>query len=276
MALAAAVLTQLAACGHQPITAETATAEQFSTDAIDCRVLIATADEAAAGELDASNISVFNWNVQKSRQEKWREDFEQFSRDADIVMFQEASLRESAIEDLDASKHWSFAPGYRKKGEVTGVMTLSSIKPLTQCSLMHKEPVLRTPKATSVTQYALSDSDQTLVVINVHGINFSLGLGAFDRQFAEIRELLAEHDGPVILSGDFNTWRQKRRDLVENLALDLELDEITFERDHRVKIFGQVLDHMYVRGLYQVESSTELVDTSDHNPMSAVFSLFAQ
>ena len=275
IALGATVLTQLSACGHQPITAETTVAEQFSTDVIDCRALIASADEAAAGELDASNISVFNWNVQKSRQEKWRDDFEQYSQDADIVLFQEASLREAAIEELDSSKHWSFAPGYRKKGEVTGVMTLSSIKPLTQCSLMHKEPVLRTPKATSVTQYSLSDTDQTLVVVNVHGINFSLGLGAFDRQFAEIRELLSKHEGPVILSGDFNTWRQKRKDLVAQLALDLELNEITFERDHRVKFFGQVLDHMYVRGLHQVDSSTELVDTSDHNPMSAVFSLFA-
>ena len=99
--------------------------------------------------------------------------------------------------------------------------------------------------------------------------------GIRSQKHAEIRELLSEHEGPVILSGDFNTWRQKRKDLVAQLALDLELNEITFERDHRVKFFGQVLDHMYVRGLHQVDSSTELVDTSDHNPMSAVFSLFA-
>lgn len=269
------ILTQLAACGSQPLTEETAIAEQFSTEVSVCRDLLASVKHADASELDASNISLFNWNVQKTRESKWQEDFETFSKNADLVLFQEASLREANIEEIDASKHWTFAPGYRKKGEVTGVMTLSSIKPLTQCSFMHKEPLLRTPKATSVTQYALTETDQTLVVVNVHAVNFSLGLGAFDEQFGQIHDLLQGHDGPVILSGDFNTWRQKRVRLVEELASDLELTAIEFENDNRVRVFGNTIDHIYVRGLHTVDSGTEIVETSDHNPMSVVLSIFS-
>ena len=250
---------------------ETTTALQFSTDVGVCRDMLAA--DTSGGELDASNISVFNWNVHKTREAKWREDFEAFANDADLVLFQEASLREETIADIDSSRHWSFAPGYRKWGEVTGVMTLSGVKPLTQCSFVHSEPWLRTPKATGVTQYGLSGTDQTLVVVNVHAVNFSFGTGAFSEQFEQIRQVLEDHDGPIILSGDLNTWRPRRVQIIEELADSLDLTAVVFENDNRVKVFGNTLDHIYIRGLQALDTDTKVVESSDHNPMSAVFSM---
>lgn len=247
-------------------------AQQFSTDVSVCRDMLA-ADTVAGGELDSSNITLFNWNVHKTRERRWREDFDMLAGNADLVLFQEASLREETIAEIDTSRHWSFAPGYRKKGEVTGVMTLSSVKPMTQCSFVHSEPWLRTPKATSVTQYALSNTDQTLVVINIHAVNFSFGTGAFEKQFAQVQQVLENHDGPIILSGDLNTWRAKRVQIVNELASSLQLTAVTFEDDHRVKFFGNTLDHIYIRGLRAIDTSTKVVDTSDHNPMTAVFGM---
>jgi endonuclease/exonuclease/phosphatase (EEP) superfamily protein YafD len=104
-------------------------------------------------------------------------------------------------------------------------------------------------------------------------VNFSFGTGAFEKQFEEIRQVLDDHDGPIILSGDFNTWRGKRTQIVEDLATSLGLIAIDFEKDHRVRIFGNVLDHIYVRGLHTLDANTEVVDTSDHNPMTAVFGM---
>lgn len=227
----------------------------------------------AGSELDASSISLFNWNVRKKRASGWREDFESYADGADLILFQEASIREETIAEIDASRHWSFAPGYSRRGEITGVMTLSGTRPLTQCSFVHFEPWLRTPKATSITEYGLTDTEQTLVVANVHAVNFSFGTGAFERQFREIRQVLENHDGPVILSGDLNTWRSKRTRIVEDLAASLELVAIDFEKDHRVRIFGSALDHIYVRGLRTLDSSTEIVKTSDHNPMTVVLGM---
>lgn len=269
---AAAVLLQLSACAHRPVTADLSPALQFSTEVGVCRDMLAV-DSASGAELDASNISLFNWNVHKTRERRWREDFDTFANNADLVLFQEASLREETIAEIDSSRHWSFAPGYRKWGEVTGVMTLSGIKPQTQCSFVHSEPWLRTPKATSVTQYGLTDTDQTLVVINVHAVNFSFGTGAYEKQFEQIRQVLENHDGPIILSGDLNTWRARRVEIIDELATSLELTAVAFENDNRVQFFGNTLDHIYIRGLHALDANTEIVDTSDHNPMTAVFGM---
>jgi len=238
-----------------------------------CRDSLATAPLSSSGELDAANIRIFNWNVHKTRAVKWRDDLKEFAVDADLVLFQEASLREETIAEMDSSRHWSFAPGYRKRGEVTGVMTLSGVKPLTQCSFVHSEPWLRTPKATGVTQYGLAGTDHTLVVVNVHAVNFSFGVGAFQAQFEQIKTLLQDHDGPIILSGDLNTWRRKRLEVIDELASSLGLNELEFEADHRVSIFGNKLDHIYVRGLRSLDTGTALVRTSDHNPMYAILGM---
>jgi len=222
--------------------------------------------------LDSGDIRLINWNMQKNRPE-WKDDYRSLTDGKHLVLIQEASLREETINDLDASKHWSFAPGYRTGKQISGVLTLSSIKPTTQCSFVTLEPVFRTPKATSITQYALTTTDDTLVVVNVHAVNFSLGLGAFREQFDQIGAALAGHRGPVILSGDFNTWRAARMEIIDALAASLELTAIEFEDDHRVRVLGKVLDHIYVRGLSAVDSDTRPVTTSDHNPMSATFSM---
>jgi len=269
---ASAVLLLLSACAQRPTVADNAAALPLLTEVDACRDSLAV-EPGTGAELDASNISLFNWNVHKNRERQWRRDFEAFAGNADLVLFQEASLREETIAEIDSSKYWSFAPGYRKQGEVTGVMTLSSVKPLAQCSFAQTEPLLRTPKATSITQYGLTGTDQTLVVVNVHAVNFSWGTGAFEKQFAQISDVLRDHQGPIILSGDLNTWRKRRVQIVENLATSLELTAVAFENDHRVRFFGNTLDHIYIRGLQALDANTEIVETSDHNPMIAIFAM---
>lgn len=238
-----------------------------------CRRSLGNSTGDGGHSLDPSNIRLVNWNVQKTRQPNWKNDYRLLADDRDLVLIQEASLRENTINDMDASKHWSFAPGYRSDDQISGVLTLSRIKPLTQCSFVTLEPVIRTPKATSITQYALSASDATLVVVNVHAVNFSLGLGAFRAQFAQIADALSEHRGPLILSGDFNTWRTRRMQIVDALAESLDLTPILFEEDHRVRVFGKTLDHIYTRGLSAISADVSPVTTSDHNPMSATLSM---
>ncbi|MEQ9561307.1 MAG: hypothetical protein RLN69_02210, partial [Woeseiaceae bacterium] len=119
-------------------------------------------------------------------------------------------------------------------------------------------------------------TDETLLVVNIHAVNFSMGLGAFQGQFDQVRDVLETHDGPIILSGDFNTWRKKRTEFVDTLALDLGLVALEFPEDHRVTRFGRHLDHIYVRGLSSIESTTAVVDSSDHNPMSVTLRMYAE
>jgi len=238
-----------------------------------CRSALSQPAVSEDNELDASNIRLVNWNVHKQTGQNWKHDYDKLASGTDLVLIQEASLRTESINDIDATMHWSFAPGYRTSGEITGVLTLSRIKPLVQCSFVNLEPVLRTPKATSITQYGLSGTDETLVVVNVHAVNITLGMGAYRNQFKQIEETLSQHSGPIILSGDFNTWRARRAELVEELVSRLGLTELQFADDNRVRFLGQALDHIYVRGLSAVKTNTSQVETSDHNPMSVTFSL---
>ena len=238
-----------------------------------CRLALGARPALATSALDARRIRVANWNVKKKSRPSWQDDFEHLNSRTDLLLLQEASLREDTINDIDATRHWTFAPGYRTESQISGVLTLSAAEPVTRCSLVSIEPVLRTPKATNITRYRLSDSDTTLVVVNVHAVNFSFGLTAFRDQFQQIRSALELHDGPVILSGDFNTWRPARVDIVNALAEDLGLEPVSFEHDYRVSRFGFRLDHMFVRGLNTVAADTMSVTTSDHNPMSATLTL---
>lgn len=252
-------------------------AEQYKMDVetgvASCRDALDRISPAGGESLDAANIRLVNWNIHKQADPDSDEDLSSLSREKDLILIQEASLREETINDVDASKHWSFAPGYRQAGAVSGVLTLSSIKPHTQCSFVSLEPILRSPKATSITEYALTSTEHTLVVVNMHAVNFSTGVRAFRRQFEQVSRALQNHRGPIIFSGDLNTWRQKRLRIVAEFAASLDLESIEFSDDHRVTIFGNVLDHIYIRGLTTEYADTESVDTSDHNPMSATFSL---
>lgn len=267
--LIAALILQLPACSHEPIA--TSSGAWSTTETVsNCRNLL-TEYRATDDALDPSSIRLFNWNLQKSRGPGWREDVEALAGAADLVLFQEASIREETIDEIDSSLHWSFAPGYSTPGEITGVMTLSKSAPLAQCSFAAAEPWLRTPKAASVTQYALSGSDETLVVVNIHAVNFTFGTGDYAAQFRQLGEVLEAHTGPIILSGDLNTWRGERARIVADLAASLSLTPVNFEMDHRKTVFGKALDHIYVRGLAVLDSGTAVVSSSDHNPMIAEF-----
>ncbi len=238
-----------------------------------CRVLFDAAPVTSVTGLNADEIRLVSWNMQKKSIPNWRADYSRLTAGRDLILIQEASLRVDTVGDLPAAPHWSFAPGYRTGESITGVLTLSSSQPLARCSFVNIEPLLRTPKATSITQFALEGHDETLLVVNVHAVNFSLGLGAYKRQFAQIADVLEGHQGPIILSGDLNTWRAGRTRTIEAMAEELELSAIEFSDDNRTRFFGSPLDHIYVRGLSATSSGSSIVTSSDHNPLTVTLSM---
>lgn len=242
-------------------------------DAEACRVSLERPVADRAAELDPNDIQLANWNIQKKRNAGWERDFEALARGKDLVLIQEASLRAETTPVLRKTGYPAFAPGYHANREITGVLTLSGVSPVTTCQLRSFEPLLLTPKATSITQYAIAGTDATLAVVNVHAINFSLGLNAFRGQFERIAEVLSVHRGPIILAGDFNTWRSARMTIITNITERLGLRALQFDEDHRTRFLGRPLDHIYVRGLTATAASTWQVRTSDHNPMSVTLSL---
>lgn len=238
-----------------------------------CREQLANSPSMHSRGLDAGNIRIATWNVQKKRGQSWRRDYDELAIDTDIVLMQEASLTGGGDSDFASGRHWSFVPGYQVRGGVTGVLTLSRSEPLARCSFTATEPWLRSPKATSITTYHLAGTARTLAVVNVHAVNFTVGVDVFRGQFRLIGEALRDHEGPIVLAGDFNTWRGRRLQIVDEVAHSLGLQAVSFEVDNRVRRFGYALDHIYVRDLDALQTSTTVVATSDHNPLSATFGM---
>jgi endonuclease/exonuclease/phosphatase (EEP) superfamily protein YafD len=223
--------------------------------------------------LDPENIGLFVWNIHKNKHPDALDDLADMAGDMDLILLQEARHASSLHDHMQSASYWSFAPGFSTNDALTGVMTLSSVQPLAHCFLQTREPWLGTPKAVGITEFALSDSDQTLAVVNIHGVNFTLGVKDYARQLENIRTVIESHTGPVIVAGDFNTWNDDRDAQVKQLAAELGMTELTFAVDHRVTPFAHTIDRVLVRGLRVRDATTDIVDSSDHNPLSVRLSL---
>ena len=275
----------LASCAFQPVfpgradspQPVTALPDQFAAtyedQVADCRAALAEADSGTRDGIDPRDIRLLNWNVQKKRHAGWRDDFARLASESDLVLMQEAYLGGFTESDFADWQHWSFAPGHSMRSGITGVLTLSRSEPISRCNFSSVEPWLRTPKSTSVTTFALAGSDEVLAVVNVHAVLVSFGLHDYRLQFERIAEILQDHEGPIIIAGDFNTWHKRRMQVVDELAALLDLQPVIFDEDARVRFFGIALDHIYVRQLKLVNAETATVDTSDHNPLLAVLSM---
>ncbi|MEO1319866.1 MAG: hypothetical protein AAFV30_04760 [Pseudomonadota bacterium] len=152
-----------------------------------CRTGWAAAPETRDAALDPDRIALVNWNIKKGSRSDWRDQLEMLTAGADLVTLQEAPLASTGWRDLESDLYHAFAPGWMSRNTPTGVMTLSDAAHLVQCNMQAREPWLRSPKATLATEYALIDRAETLLVVNVHVVNFSLGLAAFDRQLEQVR-----------------------------------------------------------------------------------------
>lgn len=270
----------LGSCASKPVVQDELETLAFATheheiayEVDECRDHLSEEGQVEITELDPSNINLLSWNIKKGQIDKWQDDLMHFSEGKSLVLIQEAVLGPELTESFSKSWHWSFGKGYQTSNHVTGVMTLSNSEPLTHCNLKNYEPWLGTAKATTVTEYGLLGVDDTLAVVNIHAINFSFGVKEFKQQIDQVREVLAGHDGPVILSGDFNTWSKRRLNIIESLAFDLDLEAMSFQEDHRITAFGFYLDHLYVRDLNVINTETHHLNTSDHNPIIAQLSI---
>lgn len=231
---------------------------------------VITRDRSQGDALAGDRIRLLVWNVHKGSDDEWIGDFRTMSADSDLVLLQEAHLHDEFTAGLVGLPRWDLVQAWRWRRAATGVLTASDATPLSVRALEAREPLLRTDKSALVTEYRLAGSAQSLLVANVHAINFTVDTRAFRAQLAAVATLLAAHDGPAILSGDLNTWRDARRQIVQEFVAQLQLQEVAFDGPR--KQFGRFpLDHVYYRGLELLSAEVPAVGSSDHNPLFVTF-----
>ena len=247
-----------------------ATAQPCTTD----RVLKPAPQPAPAAALDGRQIRVLSWNLHKGVDKGWQTDLAQFAGQHDLLLLQEAVLLPSLTTVLDQSGHgWLMAGAFSWRGVERGVLTAARVPAFDGCTTRTFEPLFPIPKSALVTRYALSGSDSTLAVANLHGVNFSLGVGHLREQIEGVAAELARHRGPVVLGGDFNTWSQARHAVLIEVADKLGLTPVPLVEDGRKRVFGLALDHLFVRGLSVLQARAPEVTSSDHNPIMVTLTL---
>lgn len=224
------------------------------------------------------------WNAEKGGSAQFRPDLARLViTDApDFVFLQEAQA------DLLTTKRIGgyFASSWRypwPNGKVIGLMTLSNVPPIRIHPMpsKYKEFFVTAPKLSLATTYPLVNG-QELLALNVHLLAFerwtTTGIGS---QMDDIRAVMEEHTGPIILVGDFNTWSHDRLELVENVVREVGLTEVTeFSSERRTGdkewdflnwLFGIdkgiPLDRVYYRGFTHHSVKVLPFDSSDHRAL---------
>ena len=223
--------------------------------------------------LNASGFSLLSWNIQKENRGGWESDFVRLSQNADILVIQEAFLSEKLRRLLSLRPYyWHLVTAFEYQQVKTGVLTAATVEPDFVCPLRVTEPLIRFPKTVLITRYPLVNTHHSLMIANIHMINFAPHLAAFHDQARQMTEILVNHQGPMILSGDFNTWSEERLVIIEDMAGRLKLKSADFKPELARKVFGYTVDRVYYRGLKLEESLVIEVTSSDHNPLLVRFS----
>lgn len=216
-------------------------------------------------------IEVLVWNVYKGNKEEWDRDMIALSRNVDLALVQEFFLDEDSTRTFDETGDlaWTFATSFRQgaeDGPRTGVTTGSNVTPTSAAFRRSeaREPIAGTPKIGLITTYDLAFRDEDLLVVNVHAINFRT-TGDFEAQISDLEAAIAQHVGPVLVAGDFNTWWPSRHSFLEESMARQHLVYVPLAEDERGLL---QLDHVFVREM-SVSRPRLLneIESSDHTPI---------
>lgn len=228
-----------------------------------------------AAVLDEDNrINLLVWNIYKQNRDTWRSRLDQYSQGKQLVLLQEASMTPQLKEWISKGQWFgSQVDAFKAFDTTAGVLNLSLDSPSKACAYTELEPWLRLPKSALYALYPLSNGQQ-LAVVNIHAVNFTYGTEEYHRQLKVLVDELNQHQGPVIVAGDFNSWSEQRLKVMSESLSAVGLKEVNYTSDNRTQfITGLPLDHVFYRGLKLEKAEAPISDASDHNPILVTFHL---
>lgn len=223
--------------------------------------------------LSTQGLRLFVWNIHKATDPKFPKDFENISYGADLTLLQEAISSAPFTTALSAANPilgWTLAKSFAIEFDnYTGVATGSHTKALREEALVSTvtEPFVGTPKTILLSEYALEDRADTLLVANIHGINF-VTTETYKVQIQQLISKIQTHKGPLIVAGDFNTWNIGRMAYLTKAFRLLDLSRVDVPDSGDLFL----LDHIFTRGLKtRFVFNLNHIDSSDHKPLMVDF-----
>jgi endonuclease/exonuclease/phosphatase (EEP) superfamily protein YafD len=231
-----------------------------------------------------ASITVVSWNAQKGRHPQFIKDLKLLleQEKPDIVFLQEVKADLFEPEQMGGyfAEGWSYPwPG----GKTNGVLTLSRVPPVRIQSVPTKnlEFGVTAPKVSLVTEYPMINGEN-LLTVNVHLMNFERwSVKKLKHQLEDLKSIMANHSGPIVMAGDFNTWNQKRLQLLKEITQDIKLREVTdfpegrTTGDTRSEFWNEVLgvekdlplDRVFFLSFKPILTRVLNYETSDHRPI---------
>lgn len=271
--IASLMLTACVNGGSKSEDATNALNEDEKTDSCQAHAVVSSKDVQNQG-LDPENIALLNWNIYKGNGDGWQKDLSSFAKSHDVMTIQEAYLDDELSGLLQTNNfNWVMNTAFHLNGTAAGVMTVANSNAIGSCGFQNNEPIIRVPKATLVSYYNIDGYDSKLLVANIHGINFTLGVTAYREQLEQLFDSIQHHDGPMIVAGDFNSWSDDRMAEVMQLIDKLSLSSLDYSVNNKTHVFGNAIDHVFYRQLQPMNKKVWQVSSSDHNPISVTFRL---
>lgn len=271
----ALLLVGTALIGYKSVFSLPSQAQITSYDHDSEQLSLTCYENLTAKQLDQNQqISLLVWNIYKQNRSNWSSSLSNYAQGKQLVLLQEASMTGELREWLKQGQWFgSQVDAFKAFDTTAGVLNLSLNTPLKACAYTELEPWLRLPKSALYALYPLSNGQQ-LAVVNIHAVNFTYGTEEYHRQLNVLAQELSEHQGPVIVAGDFNSWSQERLRVMSEALSSLGLKEVTYDSDNRTQFMtGLPLDHVFYRGLTLEKAEAPVSDASDHNPILVTFHL---
>lgn len=231
--------------------------------------------EFSEEELNPDSIKILVWNMYKGENPSWKEDYEKLTEGQDILMNQEMYLNDLMNNVFSNHERYGYHTAtsfiYLPSRTRTGVTTASRVRTTRYKAQRSRalEPAINTPKMALETFYKIQGTDQELMAVNIHAINF-VSTQVLGTQLKDLAKDIKKYKGPVVFAGDFNTWSPAKLRLMRRIVVKgLKMKEVTFKVDNRKKVFNNIIDYVFVRGLEVIDSkSYGNILGSDHTPMT--------
>lgn len=222
-------------------------------------------------------IDVAIWNVWKGSGGKlFLDEYHRLIKGRHVLMLQEVLLTLKALGN--------FAPGgfsashgatYRRRdGLRDGVMTVAIAAPSDVAQRIlcgSPEPFLKTTKATLITMFQVEGMRSRLCVVNTHAKLVRRPSTAV-REIERVLSKIADHKGPILFAGDFNTFSKTYIQEVDRIMATIGLERVALEADPRTATTA--LDQIYVREMKVIRARVETSYLhSDHFPITATLEI---
>jgi endonuclease/exonuclease/phosphatase (EEP) superfamily protein YafD len=200
-------------------------------------------------QLNSNHLKILSWNLYKGRMQDFTPVFAQLSQGKDLVLLSEATTDAPVATAMENVKDfgWIFSVSFEMTNQVgtgTAIGSYAEARNAHFYRTTDVEPFVKSPKTITVAEYAWPGSSETLLVLSIHGINWS-GDEALDRQLRMVLPELQQHKGPVLFAGDFNIKNPNRLVVAQKVLAEAGLTRVTWDNPNTSK----QLDDAFTRGV---------------------------